>query len=120
MGWMPLYSRKLHIRVRRDSTSCVTSLITLALSFGLSVVNHFASRCETRAVNNSARELDAGIYDVGLTTLPCRDRRMRYLVPESVEIAFYYWVEEYRKDMLLMELIQETSAMKFTVMEYSK
>jgi hypothetical protein len=64
--------------------------------------------------------LDAGIYDVGLTTLPCRDRRMRYLVSESVEIAFYYWVEEYRKDMLLMELIQETSAMKFTVMEYSK
>lgn len=33
------------MRVRRDSTSCVTSLIIFALSFGESVVNHFARRC---------------------------------------------------------------------------
>jgi hypothetical protein len=41
---IPLYSRKLHMRVRLDSTSCVTSLMILALSFGERVVNHFASR----------------------------------------------------------------------------
>lgn len=40
----PLYSRKLHIRVRRERTSCVTSFVTLVLSFGDNVVNHFASR----------------------------------------------------------------------------
>jgi hypothetical protein len=41
---MPLYSRKLHIRVRRARTSCVTSFTILALSFGESVVNHLARR----------------------------------------------------------------------------
>lgn len=41
----PLYSKKLHIRVLRASTSWETSLMILALSFGESVVNHFASRC---------------------------------------------------------------------------
>lgn len=41
----PLYSRKLHMRVRRASTSCVTSRIILDFSFGLRVVNHLESRC---------------------------------------------------------------------------
>jgi hypothetical protein len=41
----PLYSRKLHILVRRASTSCDTSLMIFAFSFGDSVVNHFASLC---------------------------------------------------------------------------
>lgn len=41
---LPLYSRKLHIRVLRASTSCETSLMILAFSLGESVVNHFASR----------------------------------------------------------------------------
>lgn len=40
----PLYSRKLHMRVRRASTSWVTSLTILALAFGAIVVNHFARR----------------------------------------------------------------------------
>lgn len=40
----PLYSRKLHIRVRRARTSCVTSLTIFALTLGAIVVNHFAKR----------------------------------------------------------------------------
>lgn len=40
----PLYSRKLHIRVRRASTSCVTSFTIFAFAFGGIVVNHFARR----------------------------------------------------------------------------
>lgn len=40
----PLYSRKLHMRFRRARTSCETSLMILALSFGESVVNHLARR----------------------------------------------------------------------------
>ena len=40
---VPLYSRKLHIRVRRASTSWVTSLMILAFSLGDRVVNHFAN-----------------------------------------------------------------------------
>lgn len=40
----PLYSRKLHILVRRASTSCVTSFTILTFVFGAIVVNHFASR----------------------------------------------------------------------------
>ena len=44
-GWacVPLYSRKLHMRVLRARTSCETSFTILALSLGESVVNHFAS-----------------------------------------------------------------------------
>ena len=42
---LPLYSRKLHMRVRRASTSCETSLMILALSLGDRVVNHLARRC---------------------------------------------------------------------------
>ncbi len=42
---IPLYSRKLHMRVRRDRTSWETSLMILAFSLGESVVNHFARRC---------------------------------------------------------------------------
>lgn len=41
----PLYSIKLHIRVRLLRTNCVTSLTILAFSFGERVVNHFARRC---------------------------------------------------------------------------
>lgn len=41
----PLYSKKLHILVRRASTSCETSLMIFPFSFGESVVNHFASLC---------------------------------------------------------------------------
>lgn len=40
----PLYSRKLHMRVRLDRTSWETSLIIFAFSRGERVVNHFASR----------------------------------------------------------------------------
>jgi hypothetical protein len=42
----PLYSKKLHMRVRRARTSCETSLTILALSLGASVVNHLARRCK--------------------------------------------------------------------------
>jgi len=40
---VPLYSRKLHIFVRLASTSCVTSLTILALTFWDIVVNHFCN-----------------------------------------------------------------------------
>lgn len=40
----PLYSKKLHIRVRRAKTSWVTSFTVLALTFGAMVVNHLARR----------------------------------------------------------------------------
>lgn len=40
---LPLYSRKLHMRVLRARTNWVTSLIIFAFSFGESVVNHLAS-----------------------------------------------------------------------------
>jgi hypothetical protein len=40
----PLYSRKLHMRVRRARTSCETSLTIFAFSLGDSVENHFARR----------------------------------------------------------------------------
>ena len=43
-GNEPLYSRKLHIFVRRDRTSCITSFMVLDLSLELRVVNHFARR----------------------------------------------------------------------------
>lgn len=43
-GDKPLYSRKLHIFVRRDRTSCITSFMVLDLSLELRVVNHFARR----------------------------------------------------------------------------
>ena len=41
---IPLYSRKLHMRVLLARTSCETSLMILALSLGERVVNHFANR----------------------------------------------------------------------------
>ena len=44
-GDLPLYSRKLHMRVLRERTSWETSLMIFALSLGESVVNHFARRC---------------------------------------------------------------------------
>ncbi len=48
---LPLYSRKLHIRVRLARTSCETSLTILALSLGDKVVNHLARRCTRRRVS---------------------------------------------------------------------
>ena len=45
---LPLYSKKLHIRVRLARTSCETSLTILALSLGDKVVNHLARRCGGR------------------------------------------------------------------------
>jgi len=69
---IPLYSRKLHIRVRRARTSCVTSLTILALSFGESVVNHLARRC----VEMSREHATLPSCTVH-TTLPCLDRRIK-------------------------------------------
>src|SRR5579863_5575364 len=43
-GSRPLYSRKLHMRVRRARTSWVTSLTILAFCLGGIVTNHFARR----------------------------------------------------------------------------
>ena len=63
------------MRVLRERTSWETSLMIFALSFGDSVVNHFASRC--------CREFYLALLcgwlvgDELRTTLPCRDRRMR-------------------------------------------
>lgn len=42
--YVPRYSKKLQLRVRRARTSCVTSLTIFALSLGDSVVNHLARR----------------------------------------------------------------------------
>lgn len=67
----PLYSRKLHMRVRRARTSCVTSLTILAFVFGGSVVNHFASR--TLPVHSaSAYWLEDNLW---AHYIPCRDTR---------------------------------------------
>ena len=41
--YLPLYSKKLHIRVRRASTSCVTSFTTFAFCLAGRVENHFAN-----------------------------------------------------------------------------
>lgn len=41
---LPLYSKKLHILVRRPRTSCVTSFTIFPFAFGGIVVNHLASR----------------------------------------------------------------------------
>jgi hypothetical protein len=68
----PLYSRKLHMRVRRARTSCETSLTILALALGASVVNHWARRYRASATA-------LGFQGEVPTTLPCRERRMRYL-----------------------------------------
>lgn len=77
----PLYSRKLHMRVRRDSTSWVTSLIILAFSLGERVVNHLARRCQEKSRKVSRGELqDRGHKSGGgrgRTTLPWRERRIR-------------------------------------------
>lgn len=43
-GSRPLYSRKLHMRVRRARTSWMTSLMILAFCLGGIVTNHFARR----------------------------------------------------------------------------
>lgn len=41
------------MRVRRDSTSWVTSLIILAFSLGERVVNHLARRCGSKSRKKS-------------------------------------------------------------------
>lgn len=51
--YLPLYSRKLHIRVRRARTSWVTSLTILALVLDGSVWNHFARRTLPVGVSGS-------------------------------------------------------------------
>ena len=63
------------MRVLRESTSWETSLMILALSFGESVVNHFARRCCGELILFFA--LDDRVGDDVRTTFPCRDRRMR-------------------------------------------
>lgn len=63
----PLYSRKLHMRALRASTSWETSLIILALSFGERVVNHLASRCILRQyVNFVSRSHKEAISNIPL------------------------------------------------------
>ena len=47
----------------------------LALSLGERVVNHFASRCCGQS--ESILTFNDKVGDEVLTTLPCRDRRMR-------------------------------------------
>ena len=47
------------MRVRRAKTSCVTSLMILALSLGDSVVNHFARRC----ANGVSAYMDSSLVD---------------------------------------------------------
>ena len=81
VGDQPLYSRKLHMRVLRASTSCETSLMIFALSLGERVVNHFARRWKRQY--HRFRQPAVG----GHTTLPCRERRMRYLGYVSEPIA---------------------------------
>ena len=71
----PLYSRKLHMRVRRESTSCDTSLTILAFSLGESVENHFARRCLGVSYALMSTREEGGAH----TTLPCRESRIRYL-----------------------------------------
>jgi hypothetical protein len=68
---VPLYSRKLHIRVRRDSTSAVTSLTILALSLGPSVVNHFASRCGAEDVVSELLLAAAARWECRRNLPPC-------------------------------------------------
>jgi hypothetical protein len=78
---LPLYSRKLHMRVRRASTSCVTSLTILALSLGDSVVNHLARRWMDAVSQLRCKGRRRRMPP--LTTLPWRDSRIRYLCGTS-------------------------------------
>lgn len=59
------------MRVRRARTSCETSLMIFAFSFGDSVVNHLARRCEHQYMSLATWEEGAH------TTLPCLESRMR-------------------------------------------
>ena len=59
------------MRVRRARTSCETSLMILAFSFGDSVVNHLARRYERQYM--SLVRWGEGAH----TTLPCLESRMR-------------------------------------------
>lgn len=64
------------MRVRRARTSCETSLMILALSLGERVVNHLARRwVEGQWWARGGCGDDQGEH----TTLPWRERRMRYL-----------------------------------------
>lgn len=53
------------MRVRRDSTSWVTSLMIFALSFGERVVNHFARRCCLRERKIRRNFKAGGCVDAG-------------------------------------------------------
>jgi hypothetical protein len=80
----PLYSRKLHIRVLRASTSCETSLMILAFSLGERVVNHFASLYtvyQSICISPGQR-----VGRARPTTFPCRESRMRYLFVSSISL----------------------------------
>src|SRR5687767_588675 len=57
---VPLYSKKLHIFVRLESTSWVTSLTILVFSLGLMVVNHFASRVLPCRLTSSTKLIYSG------------------------------------------------------------
>lgn len=60
------------MRVRRARTSCDTSLMILAFSFGDRVVNHLARRYEQHQYMDLAEQREGGH-----TTLPCLESRMR-------------------------------------------
>jgi hypothetical protein len=63
----PLYSRKLHIRVRLARTSWETSLTILALSLGDNVVNHLARRCTRVSSAASTRERERETHHLALS-----------------------------------------------------
>ena len=55
------------MRVRRESTSWVTSLMILAFSLGERVVNHLARRCEEKfAVSSSEVPPACGVKKIGV------------------------------------------------------
>lgn len=97
-GWedvvVPLYSRKLHMRVLRARTRAETSLVILAFSFGDRVVNHLQRRC-----GGVVLALDLWSYPmdgVELTTLPWRERRMMYLAHKYSLLVLEIWNKRFR------------------------
>jgi hypothetical protein len=97
---------KLHMRVRLARTSWETSLTILALSLGDSVVNHLARRCseERRSGQNRDVHFMARQHGERLTTLPCRDSRIKYLLC-SVHVRSFLRCkgDAYRIAMMLRE-----------------
>jgi hypothetical protein len=64
---LPLYSRKLHIRVRLARTSWETSLTILALSLGDNVVNHLAKRCSRVSPGGINQRSETGTHHFALS-----------------------------------------------------